>query len=330
MQSLSEKIVDAIVSIVFVSTLYFIILHYLAPWYSESPVLIEIENYTKIVNFSLSETEIRYPSMKMSMKDLNILTDMLSGNISFGFSHFNDGEIMSISNCRYNETIDFGWQTCSKHLSQAMLAALVRPLPNFFVGIPCFCEFKGIPFFLALKYLNVTYLNATTSLDIECPVSAPLLNFSRSTLNIRSRLTVATLFTNGNYHHTKYQMSKILKKVSSEQHRKVHIIVGVGHNAHRLPFPVDSVYLTPRINAFETTYAKLRTRLFLSRYRAGDIVLLMCGPLGRILASEWTALRQDLTFVEMGSFWDEELWGRKHYNKNQNVPCMHRRDVSIH
>jgi hypothetical protein len=33
----------------------------------------------------------------------------------------------------------------------------------------------------------------------------------------------------------------------------------------------------------------------------------MAGPLGRILASEWTVLRPDITFLDFGSFFDALL-----------------------
>ena len=53
----------------------------------------------------------------------------------------------------------------------------------------------------------------------------------------------------------------------------------------------------------------------------------MSGPLGRILASEWSLLRPDVTFIDMGSFWDKELFGKMHHAIANSIPCMYKSDV---
>ena len=63
-----------------------------------------------------------------------------------------------------------------------------------------------------------------------------------------------------------------------------------------------------------------------SKFIKGDIVLLMAGPLGRMLSSEWCLLRPEITFLDLGSFWDADLWGRK-YKLDLAYPCMHRNDI---
>jgi hypothetical protein len=53
----------------------------------------------------------------------------------------------------------------------------------------------------------------------------------------------------------------------------------------------------------------------------------MAGPLGRILSSEWTLHRPDVTFLELGSLWDKDLWKRNYKANTRNVSCMSQRDV---
>eukprot|EP01036_Dinobryon_divergens_P051542 gene51542-68967_t len=59
-----------------------------------------------------------------TMQDLKIILDLLQGNVPFGYSHFNDGEIMSIKDCPEGNETDWGWQVCSGELSKAMLGAI--------------------------------------------------------------------------------------------------------------------------------------------------------------------------------------------------------------
>jgi hypothetical protein len=60
--------------------------------------------------------------------------------------------------------------------------------------------------------------------------------------------------------------------------------------------------------------------------RSGDVVLIMCGPLGRILSSEWTWLRPDVTFLEIGSFFDTTT-SQREYALHKSIPCMSKDDL---
>jgi hypothetical protein len=55
--------------------------------------------------------------------------------------------------------------------------------------------------------------------------------------------------------------------------------------------------------------------------------VLLAGPLGRILASEWSWLRPRVTFLEMGSFWDVELWSRGNHHLGVYRPCSSANDI---
>lgn len=140
---------------------------------------------------------------------------------------------------------------------------------------------------------------------------------------------MATIFINGNNEHARKELLRILHKATGEQGRHIHVVTGEGHETDKLPFKVKSVIRTAKHHAFDRDYDAFRKPWFVdqSKFASGDIVLIMAGPFGRILASEWTWLRPDVTFIDQGSFWDVELWGRKDYRLDKPKNCMYRNDM---
>jgi len=260
---------------------------------------------------------------------------LLRSNVSFGFAHFNDGEIFSIADTSDGQETDWGWQNCSKEMSIAMFNALTNTAPNFYIGIPCLCEFKGKFFFKALEYLNVSHVGLNTPpLEPEkCPTKPAVLKFPDESYHpyLSKRLTVATPFINGNYHYAKKTLKHILNRISKKG-RGVYLVCGKGHTTKWMGFPVKGVYYAPKTQAFQSHYSIMRTLNFTysQGYAAGDVVLIMLGPLGRILASEWTLLRSDVTFMDLGSFFDTELWDRPAMVEiAKGKDCMFRGDYSM-
>ena len=278
----------------------------------------------------------RLPNMTNTMQDLRPLLKALENNVSFGYAHFNDGEMTSMKCWNMSNIVPvFAWmEKCTRKMSDAMKAALTRTAPNFYLGIPCNCEFRGLFFLEALHLLNVSH-NLPYNLSrmdgivdaTACPAAPATLTFRNDWL--RRRLTVSTLFINGNYIKAKKELTRILNKAVRRQKRGVHVVVAHGRDVAALPFPVASVQTIARRNAFGENYATFRTEAFLRQagYRDGDVVMIMAGPLGRILASEWTWLRPHVTFLELGSFWDVELWDRQDHHLGALRPCSFRKDV---
>eukprot|EP00607_Mallomonas_marina_P002661 CAMPEP_0182437796 /NCGR_PEP_ID=MMETSP1167-20130531/85290_1 /TAXON_ID=2988 /ORGANISM="Mallomonas Sp, Strain CCMP3275" /LENGTH=233 /DNA_ID=CAMNT_0024630845 /DNA_START=639 /DNA_END=1337 /DNA_ORIENTATION=- len=232
------------------------------------------------------------PNATHSMEDLKIYLELLRSNVSFGFAHFNDGEIFSIADTSDGQETDWGWQNCSKEMSIAMFNALTNTAPNFYIGIPCLCEFKGKFFFKALEYLNVSHVGLNTPpLEPEkCPTKPAVLKFPDESYHpyLSKRLTVATPFINGNYHYAKTKLKGVLNEIT-QQGRRVHVVCGEGHSPSGIGFPVKSTVFAKKRHAFNSDYSRMRTLNFTysQGYAAGDVVLIMLGPLGRILASEW-------------------------------------------
>ena len=281
------------------------------------------------------------PKARNSMSDLFSILRALESNIPFGFAHFNDGEIIALD-CTEGEKTVFSWnQKCTPRLNVAMQNALRNTAPNFYVGLPCNCEFKGVMYLRALGHLNITHdlpyqyygnLKANnpqmpSTNEIACPATSATLKFKNEKL--KDRLTVATLFINGNFIRAKKELTRILNKAVDVQKRGVHVVVATERFVDRLPFPVTSAQYVTTENAFENNYDTFRTAEFLAqaKYGPNDIVLIMAGSVGRILASEWGLLRSDVTFLEMGSFWDTELWSRTKHFLGVQRPCMDQQDL---
>ncbi len=164
-----------------------------------------------------------------------------------------------------------------------------------------------------------------------CSDQFPVFNYSLSVNKhlVNGRLTVSNVFINGNYEYAMEKLSKIFQQTAG-QSRRVHVVVNANANISALPFPVDHVKRIPQQHAFDSEYLSLRSGGdFLHHATKDDIVLLMAGPLGRILASEWCNLRHDITIIDKGSFWDKLLWKREGHNLGRRRPCMNHADVSL-
>ena len=263
------------------------------------------------------------PGVDLSMSDLTIFLRLLRMNIPFGFAHFNDGEIKAINRCQKNEFTDNGWQRCSSSLQGAMFHALTVTSKNFYIGIPCLCEFESVPFHDAIKLLNFTIAS-----NFSCSFVKPKLLYYNKLSNNTNKVTTATVFINGNYYIARYELIKYFQYINQKRLINIHIVVGSGCNISKLPFYITTVHYTTKHHAFDYNYTTMRTLQYLNSFvQQHDIILLMCGPLGRILASEWSILRSDITILEMGSFWDEDLWGRKYENLKYPRSCMFRGDT---
>lgn len=271
-----------------------------------------------------------YPNSTRSMQDLNIFLNFLAEGVPFGFSHFNDGEIWLIKgSCDVDATgqaiTDYGWQNCSQPLAKAMKEAIVNTAPNFYVGIPCSCEWEGSRTGVALEYLG---LKTWVPIDPKCGFSkenSPMRNveYELSTIGkpwLHDRLSIATAFINGNHRRAFSVMTGLLKQIAEDGDRTVHVVVGHGALVEKLTFKHHPVFAAAR-HAFEHNYTTMRSIKFVrDTFRPNDVVLIMLGPLGRILASEWTLLTSEITFIDLGSFFDDDIRNRIFAIENQ-VKC---------
>jgi hypothetical protein len=272
-----------------------------------------------------------YPPATRTMQDLNLFFNMLAQGIPFGYAHFNDGEIWLVKgNCDVVEgqaVTDYGWQNCSQGLAVAMKNAITNTAPNFYVGIPCVCEWQGSRTVVALEYLGLKPYGA---IDPNCNFTrdtSPMhdIEFELSTVAkpwLHERLTIATAWINGNHRRAFGTLNGLLQQIGKDGNRRVHVVVGHGALVDRLKFKHNAIFATEK-HAFEHNYTTMRTIEFVNaNFNPNDVVLIMLGPLGRILASEWTSLTSQVTFIDLGSFFDDDIRNRFFAIENQ-VRCSH-------
>jgi hypothetical protein len=263
----------------------------------------ELSSYKYVKFPTIMITNKVLPITSNSMSDLLVILDALENNIPFGFAHFNDGEIMAMNYREGFKTVYDWMQDSSTLLADSMQKALLNTADNFYIGIPCNCEFRGFAFLSALRYLNISHnlpyhltvdIKSSTkehydqyhqpkSDDDACPITPTTLVFPNKKL--KNRITVSTLFINGNYVRAKKELIRILSIVCINQGRMVHVVTAYNRTIKNLPFPVKSVQYIAKKNAFQINYENFRTYEFLvkANYKSGDVVLIMAGPLGKYL-----------------------------------------------
>jgi len=102
------------------------------------------------------------PPTTQNMKDLKVFLFLLERNIAFGFAHYNDGEILAATDCPEGGETDHGWQKCSDKLKVALSNSMINTARNFYLGVPCMCEFMMKSWLASMSLLNITRLS------VEC------------------------------------------------------------------------------------------------------------------------------------------------------------------
>lgn len=127
---------------------------------------------------------------------------------------------------------------------------------------------------------------------IPCSICYPELRNYCNNIMKNKTTTLANVLINSNIHKT----YTLLKGVS-----RVVYICSENANTYNLPFKPYFIYKVPNTDAW-SKYNYVKT-LILS-FCKDDVVILACGPLGRVLVYEWFTERPDITFIELGSFYD--------------------------
>ena len=72
------------------------------------------------------------------------------------------------------------------------------------------------------------------------------------------KVTVATVFINGNYELSRSALTSILNYQVGQQGRSVHVIASSIANVSSLPFPVKSAHFVSRADAFNSDYDRMK------------------------------------------------------------------------
>tara|TARA_R110000824_G_scaffold161410_2_gene336629 strand:- start:2033 stop:2728 length:696 start_codon:yes stop_codon:yes gene_type:complete len=191
----------------------------------------------------------------------------LSNNIPFGFSRFNDGEMMGIA--QVGSTVARGDQVVNKELSMALKTALCHKQENYYVGLPC-----------SICYPQFNKL-ATQIADNS------------------DFLTSAVVLTNRNWKHFIDTFPKAIKD------RRLLWIGGDDQdvdNLEELGLTVAKKGLIPRKDSWR--YYKHIFETFPKIFEPNDVVCISLGPTARVLTQQWFHKMPDITFIDVGSNFD--------------------------
>ena len=196
----------------------------------------------------------------------------INNNINFAFAHFNDGEIRLLLGQSQNESR--GQQDNSKLLQEKIMSALTYHSENYYPGIPCSKCHKDLHLFCKNK--------------------------------IKSKNVPAAVF-----HHTK--ISHFDKFLLSLEGKKLYWFVDKHKNLknfkkHNYNLDISSKFIIKSKNAFDE-YHIIKN---ICNFKNNSIVILLCGPLGRILAQEWFERNNNVTYLCLGSYFDSILIDKKY------------------
>ena len=223
------------------------------------------------------------------MEKIHTFIDMLNCKMPFSLARFNDGEMNAIK--KPECIVARGDQRSSKKLSEHLSMALRHEQHNYWKGVPC-----------SLCWGELHKLSMTM-VDGEYPF-----------------LTNAVVTTNRNWNIFKDGFcNAVLNNVSN-----VIWISGGDQKLDKLGFPVSIHITMPTVNSY-SMFDKVNAQIDI--LQPGDIVVLSCGPLSRIIAYEWWKKRQDCTILDVGSAFDpftRNVWHNCHIwenGKNKVKPC---------
>lgn len=213
---------------------------------------------------------------------IKIFLQHLHDNSPFAYARFNDGEMIGISSV--GSVVSRGAQPVGQELSASLLESLCYEQKEYWKGIPCRQCFPDHRL-LAEQLTGLSY----------------------------TYLTSATLLNNRNYTWFRQEFP------TAVAHRHITWIGGNDQQIQKLPFPVDEYIELPVTNAW-SYYPKIREHW--KKLPEKHLVMLSCGPLGRILARQWFEQRPDCTFIDVGSLFDPETRGVQHrYHQGTLPPC---------
>lgn len=196
----------------------------------------------------------------------------------FSNAHYNDGKFLAMK--EVDGHTNRGMQGLSPELKSVITRSFHREAPGLVFGIPCVQEFREVNVFANEELRNSTV-----------------------------EKTIATVFINSNY---KDARSVLLRYMERNPDRRVHMVVSYNANMtlfeSRTKIHPSSVTTISGRNAFPKGYHDNINNT--QHHRPGDIVIICAGPLGRILATEWFLQHPNTTYLELGSFFDMDLFGK--------------------
>lgn len=196
-----------------------------------------------------------------------ILSSTMEGT-TFSLARFNDGEMMGVE--RPGSVVARGDQKVNEELSLKLKRGLQHRQENYWIGVPCpVCWKKHHD--VAMKLVPKDY----------------------------EYLTYAVVTTNRNWKRFVTEFPVAVKG------KRVVWVSGRDQNLEALKEKTGiqvAEHIKVRCKNAWLDYSDVRWRV--NNLQDGDIVVLSCGPLSRVLAKEWFQERRTCTYLDVGSAFD--------------------------
>ena len=206
--------------------------------------------------------------------DYNHLINKLNNHEPFAFGHFNDGEMQYILNSS-KETISRGDQDHSKELEEHLRRVFISNNKKFYRGIPCR---------LCFPKMRIGAIELLTEHVFE---KIPVVD--------------ACVFHH-NYYSNRGQLFEAIKS-----YKKITWITSEKFNLNRVLdlLQIDREKYHIRHLQMSNTNSYNNYKEYCNiEYETDELVILLCGPIGRILAGEGIDKYPKTTFLCLGSYFD--------------------------
>jgi len=226
------------------------------------------------------------------MENAKYIYNCLENKTPVCFIKLNDGEIAGLNS---NTTgISRGDEKSSPLMAEKLRNALNYRQPNYYIGLPChLCN-------------NEHYTNAISNITINDE-------------NKMTNVLDANILINSNTNKT----IDVIQKTMND--RNIVIVTNNTNikNINKLskininPYKIISV---SEQYAFTNDYERIKDEW--EKLNDNDVVICLCGPLGRILCHEWFSHNNNLTCLELGSLFDPILKNRTYlYHTGNHQVC---------
>ena len=229
--------------------------------------------------------------------DYEKLIDKLNKREPFAFAHFNDGEMRYILK-QSTEPISRGYKCYSVELEEDLKRVFTLENAQFYKGIPCEKCF-AIMYEKSIQLLQEKgiYENDQEQLVGACIFHHNYVKKREMLFDAMRKYKHQTWITNDHFH-----MEKIISILKLEENDIRHI---------KIPYVDGYSY-----------YKANEKELSTIEYRPNELVVLLCGPTGRILAGDGIMKHPDKTFLCLGSYFDLLSNGVNHEYFSNNTMCI--------
>jgi len=223
------------------------------------------------------------------MESIKIIFNNIRDKIPQAVVRFNDGELLAIThNFKDGLKVSRGNQIVTKDLSQKLKEALQHRQVHYWIGIPCIMCYPKL-YKITASIIEPNYLY----------------------------LTKAVVFANRNWHYFIKNFPPLIAN------RNIIYVGGEDQSMDKLKEHTGIV-----VNQFipvkpKDAWEDYQKTVAFNHFKEGDIVLLSCGPMSRVLVYEWYKKWPAVTFLDIGSAFDPFTKGAEYsYHSGKLKSCL--------